>query len=151
VPEDDPFGNARAFGAAIFGVPKDRVVRAAGAIPLRTTEKGVEVGLIHRPAYDDWSFPKGKLEEGEDFAAAALRELREEVASGTALGRPLGCTAYIDPRGRPKVACYYLVGSENSVFKPSREVDRFEWLPREAAEARLSSPGDRLLLRAARL
>ena len=80
-------------------------VRAAGGIVRRDGE----VLVVHRPKYDDWSFPKGKLDEGERWEDAALREVEEETGFRCSLGPELGSTAYTDSRGRPKVARYWLM------------------------------------------
>jgi 8-oxo-dGTP diphosphatase len=148
----EDFAEAIRFAARIFEVPEVSVVRAAGAIPVRRSNGSLEVGLIHRPAYRDWSFPKGKVADGESLAQAALRELSEEIGFGGRLGRPLGCTAYIDPRGRPKIACYYVVEmTALGQFRPGEEVDEFIWVGLQSAGARLTSAGDRVLLAASSL
>ena len=81
----------------------EAVVRAGGGIVWRRVEGAVvEIVLIHRPAYDDWSFPKGKLHPGETEAQAALREVEEETGLRCRLGREVGTAAYRDPKRRPK-------------------------------------------------
>ena len=77
-------------------------VRAAGGV----VERDGRVAVVHRPKYDDWSLPKGKLEDDESFEAAALREVREETGLACTLGAELGSTRYRDPKGRPKVVRY---------------------------------------------
>ena len=83
------------------------VVRAAGGIPVRDGRDGLEVLVVHRPQYDDWSFPKGKCEEGETDEACALREVQEETGLVCALERELPSTAYHDSRGRQKRVRYW--------------------------------------------
>ncbi len=86
---------------------KPKVVRAAGGLVWRTGPGGKEVVLVHRPEYDDWSFPKGKLNDGESEIQAALREVEEEIGLRGALGRDLGTISYIDGKGRPKIVRYW--------------------------------------------
>jgi 8-oxo-dGTP pyrophosphatase MutT (NUDIX family) len=88
----------------------ETIVRAAGGIVWRRGEGGaveVEIVLVHRPAYDDWSFPKGKLHPGETEAEAAVREVQEETGLRCRLGREVGTSAYRDPRRRPKTVRYF--------------------------------------------
>lgn len=103
--------------------------------------------LVHRPAYDDWSFPKGKLRPREDEATGALREVLEETGLHCRLGRTLGATSYLDRRGRPKIVYYWLMRALGGAFRPSGEVDEIAWLSATAAHERLSYARDRILLR----
>ncbi|MGI8983283.1 MAG: NUDIX hydrolase, partial [Acidimicrobiales bacterium] len=78
------------------------VVQAAGGVVWRRAPAGtLEVLLVHRPRYDDWTVPKGKLAPGEDHPAAALREVEEETGLRCTLGPELAPTAYVDRKGRP--------------------------------------------------
>ncbi len=124
-------------------------VRAAGAVLWRPGAAGVpEIALVHRQRYDDWSFPKGKLEPGEHVLAAAVREVREETGVTPALGRPLGITRY-DHDSRPKRVDYWVargVDDAAPAFRPNREVDRLDWLPLPAARDRLSHVHDSAVL-----
>jgi 8-oxo-dGTP diphosphatase len=104
------------------------------------------VAVVHRPAYDDWSLPKGKLLPGESLEAAAVREVAEETGWHSDLVRPLGTTEYEDRRGRPKVVTYWLMRPESGQFKPSDEVDRLLWLSIPEAKELLTYPHDRDLL-----
>jgi 8-oxo-dGTP diphosphatase len=106
----------------------------------------LEVAVVHRPAYDDWSLPKGKLLPGESLEAAAVREVAEETGWHSDLVRPLGTTEYEDRRGRPKVVTYWLMRPESGQFKPSDEVDRLLWLSIPEAKELLTYPHDRDLL-----
>ena len=108
-----------------------------------------EVALVHRPAYDDWSHPKGKLLPREREEDAALREVQEETGMRCRLGRKLSSIRYRDRRGRPKVASYWVMTPDGGEFHPTAEVDEMRWLPLLEAEATLSYPHDRELLREA--
>lgn len=124
-------------------------VRAAGGIVWRPAPvRGRDILLVHRPAYDDWTFPKGKLRPDEDEADGALREVLEETGMYCRLGRTLGATSYVDRRGRPKIVYYWLMRALDGAFRPSAEVDRVEWMGAGAAFDRLSYSRDRVLLAA---
>lgn len=122
-------------------------VRAAGVVLWRRSpyDGGIEIALIHRPRYDDWSLPKGKLKRGEGFAAAALRETREETGMECVLGAPLPSTFYL-VEGRPKEVRYWAAEAGAGTFAVSHEVDRLIWLPPTAARHRLSHDRDRPLV-----
>jgi len=123
------------------------VVLAAGGVVQRDGPSGPEVVVVHRPRYDDWSLPKGKLDGGEGSAAAALREVREETGLECRLGRELRSTAYRDSRGRPKVVRYWSMRVANDAgFEPGDEVDEVRWLPIHHAAALLTYDRDRDVL-----
>jgi 8-oxo-dGTP diphosphatase len=122
------------------------VVRAAGGIVLRGADPE-RVALVHRPKYDDWSFPKGKLLDGEREEAAALREVLEETGLRCRLGSPVGSVTYTDRFGRPKVVRYWTMTPESGVFEPGDEVDDLRWMTADEAEATLTYAYDRELLR----
>lgn len=105
-----------------------------------------DVLLVHRPKYDDWTFPKGKCDEGEGDEECALREVEEETSLRCALGRELATTSYTDSRGRPKVVRYWLMTPEAGSFEPTSEVDEIAWVTRDEAAERLSYPRDRDVL-----
>lgn len=127
-------------------------VRAAGCVVWRPGPAGPEVALIHRPRYDDWSFPKGKLDEGEGYVQAAVREVREETGYPVVLGRRLPTQLYDVSFGGParmkRVKYWAAQAAVDADFQPNSEVDRLDWLPLPAALARLSRQTDRDLLRA---
>lgn len=122
------------------------VIEAAGGLLWRPAERGVEIALVHRPKYDDWSVPKGKLLPGEDPVLGALREVREETGSAARLGRPLGRLRY-PVSGAPKRVRYWAMErTGNEPFEPGDEVDALEWRPPRAALRRLQSGRDAAVL-----
>jgi 8-oxo-dGTP diphosphatase len=122
-------------------------VRAAGGVLTRRAEGGAtEVLLVHRPAYDDWAFPKGKADPGESDEECALREVEEETGLSCELGRALDEVRYVDARGRPKVVRYFLMRPLEGVFAPHAEIDAARWLPLEEARELLTYERDRRLL-----
>jgi 8-oxo-dGTP diphosphatase len=123
------------------------VVRAAGGLVVRKGRTGNEVLLVHRPRYDDWTFPKGKLDADERDEDAALREVEEETGYRCSLGDELPSTQYLDARGRPKVVRYWLMHVDGGRFVPNREVDEISWLTADDAAARLTYAHDRELAR----
>ena len=138
------------------GQPPGPDIRAAGGVVWRAvvvadeagaTRRGVEVVLIHRPRYDDWSFPKGKLDRGEPPEAAARREVAEETGLVCELGDELSPTVYRNGKGRTKQVRYWLMrvlGTEP--WSPNAEVDQRRWVPIDEAAALLSYAHDRELL-----
>jgi 8-oxo-dGTP diphosphatase len=122
-------------------------VQAAGGLVVREAEGGVEVALVHRPKYDDWSLPKGKLDAGESFEAAALREVAEETGLRCELGRQLEPTRYVDRKGRDKLVRYFLMRPIDGRFEPTAEVDEMRWLPPTEALTLLDYEHDRRLVR----
>ena len=125
-------------------------VRAAGGIVLRGDGPDRSVALVHRPRYDDWSFPKGKLDDGEDEAMAALREVEEETGLRCRLGPSVGAVTYRDRRGRAKVVRYFRMDADGGRFTPNHEVDDLRWVPIEDAVRLLSYAHDRRLLHGGR-
>jgi 8-oxo-dGTP pyrophosphatase MutT (NUDIX family)/phosphohistidine phosphatase SixA len=125
----------------------DGEILAAGAVIWRPAGRGVQVALVHRPKYDDWSFAKGKVGPGEHILLAALREVEEETGLRVTLGRNLAQVRYpID--GLPKRIDYWAARVSGAVaeFVPNSEVDRLEWVAPGAASRMLSYPHDVKLL-----
>ena len=131
--------------------PEVAEVKASGGVVWRRTgEGGAELVVVHRPRYDDWSLPKGKLDPGERWEDAALREVEEEVGSRCALGDELPAVSYRDNKGREKVVRYWLMEPQDgAAFEPNDEVDEMRWLDFEAAAELLSYPHDAELVRLA--
>ena len=131
----------------ILEVADVSVMRAAGGVVVRRSRAGEpEIAIIHRPEYDDWTLPKGKIEPDESPEDCALREVREETGLRCKLVRPLGCTAYVDRRGRDKIACYWVMEPRGGRFKAGIEVDRLLWLGVSDAVKRLTYRHDKLLV-----
>ena len=120
-------------------------VRAAGGILVRDLDGDREVLLVHRPRYDDWTFPKGKALDGESDEDCAVREVEEETGLVCDLGSELPETRYVS-KGSPKRVRYWLMTECAGDFTPSDEVDAGEWLSFDAARRRLSYQHDRELL-----
>jgi 8-oxo-dGTP diphosphatase len=116
------------------------VVRSAGGV----IERDGAVLLVHRPKYDDWSFPKGKLEEGETWEEAALREVEEETGLACTLGEELGRTHYLVLRG-PKEVRYFRMSCDGEA-RPQNEVDELRWASLDEARSLLTHERDRTLL-----
>ncbi len=104
-------------------------IRAAGAVVWQPADSGARVLLVHRPRYDDWSLPKGKLQPGEHVLLAAVREVAEETGLQVTLGRRLPPVRYL-AKGAPKRVDYWLATAADPVgaFAPSREIDRLAWV-----------------------
>ncbi|WP_062440241.1 NUDIX hydrolase [Herbidospora daliensis] len=124
------------------------VIHAAGAVIWRGAETSPEVALVHRPKYDDWSFPKGKLKAGEHVITGALREVREETGLSVVLGRSLPPVHYLKD-GRLKRVDYWAarVSAEDDLTAVD-EVDEVVWMPLDEARDRLTYEWDAGLLRA---
>jgi 8-oxo-dGTP diphosphatase len=122
-------------------------VRAAGGVPWRRRNGDLEVLVVHRPQYDDWSFPKGKNEPGETDEASAVREVEEETGLRPTLGAELATTFYMDSKGRPKQVRYWaLDAGDGATARAQNEIDVLEWLTPDEAFARLTYDRDRAVL-----
>jgi 8-oxo-dGTP pyrophosphatase MutT (NUDIX family) len=129
-----------------------RVVRAAGGMVCRPGPGGLaEIALVHRPAYDDWTLPKGKLDGEETLEQACLREVEEETGLRCKVLGPIACTEYLDQRGRVKVVFYWKLRPLGGTFRPTAEVDDLRWLTVEESLTVLTHERDRKLVREARL
>ena len=123
-----------------------KVIEAAGGLVWRHSLQDRTIAVIHRPRYDDWGLPKGKLQEGEDWVTAATREVEEETGCKTRLGSFAGSVTY-DVDGNVKVVRFWnMFALEDCKFRPSDEVDQLLWLSVEAALERLDYPGEKTLL-----
>jgi 8-oxo-(d)GTP phosphatase len=128
-------------------------IRAAGAVLWRRSSRGTEVALIHRPRYDDWSFPKGKTKPGEHLLLTAVREVTEETGIRPVLGRPLPMSRY-ESDGRLKTVSYWAARSaagrsdpaSSGSFRANDEVDDLRWLKVPEARGKLSYPRDVTML-----
>jgi len=125
---------------------KDQV-KAAGGVVVRQGKKGPELALVHRPRYDDWSLPKGKLEKDESFREGALREVEEETGLSCELGAELSPVRYRDRKGRRKVVRYWEMRPVGGEFAKNDEVDELRWLPPKKAVELLDYDHDRELVR----
>jgi 8-oxo-dGTP pyrophosphatase MutT (NUDIX family) len=121
-------------------------VRAAGGAVTRRRNGELEVLLVHRPRYGDWTLPKGKLLSGESEEEGALREVEEETGLRCELGRELVTTEYVDSRGRAKTVRYWAMHPLSGRFRPHDEVDAVRWLPLDRARALLSYERDHAVL-----
>jgi 8-oxo-(d)GTP phosphatase len=126
------------------------LVRAAGGVLRRVGPNGVEVLLVHRPRYDDWTFPKGKAQPGESDEETAVREVAEETGLTARLGVELPPAQYRDSRGRPKVVRYWTMQPESGSFEPHDEIDEIRWVPVADVASALSYERDIVVLEALR-
>ena len=129
----------------------DVEVCASGAVLWRTCPDGIEVAVVHRPRYDDWSLPKGKLDAGESWEDAAVREVEEETGVRARLGAELPSVSYDDHKRRRKLVRYWLAEAEGGTgeFEPNDEVDELRWLSPNEAMSLLSYERDQGVLAAA--
>jgi 8-oxo-(d)GTP phosphatase len=129
-------------------VPASETVLAAGAVLWRPTgdPSAPEVAVIHRPRYDDWSLPKGKVDPGETEPVTAVREVREETGYSSILGRRLAAVSYPVDESIKKVR-YWSARTVSGEFTPNAEVDELKWLPLADALKQVKYPHDRKVLR----
>jgi 8-oxo-dGTP diphosphatase len=120
-------------------------IRAGGGVVWRVHSGKVEVAVVHRSRYDDWSLPKGKLEPGETVLAAAVREVGEEIGARVVVSRRIGTVTYDVSAGRKSVT-YWVMRHADGAFAPNDEVDALEWLRPKAARERLTYHVDRRIM-----
>ncbi len=117
-------------------------MRAAGGIVVRAVGPDAEVLLVHRPQYDDWTFPKGKVEPGESDEECAVREVEEETGLRCSLARELEPTSYLDAKKRPKTVRYWAMEVVGGTLRFEFEVDAARWVTVSEAEELLTYPRD---------
>ncbi|MGW0824854.1 NUDIX hydrolase [Streptomyces sp. NPDC002845] len=124
------------------------IVRAAGCALWRRSPSGpgIELALVHRPKWGDWSLPKGKLKRDEEARDGAVREVFEETGMTCVLGRELPTVHYLDAQHRPKQVRYWAAEATGGTFTPNHEVSRLLWLPPETARRLLTQERDRELV-----
>ena len=125
------------------------MVRAAGGVVVREDGGAREVVVVHRPAYDDLTLPKGKARKGESDEDCAVREVQEETGLRCKRGRELASTSYLDSAGREKRVRYWLMRPAVGTLRPSNEVDEARWVSFEEADRLLTNEHDRVVLRSA--
>lgn len=124
-----------------------KVIQAAGGLIWKKTYNNHKLGIIHRRRYDDWTLPKGKLKPGETWQEAAIREVHEETGCIVEMIDFAGCVSY-EVNNIPKVVLYWNMQLvEEGEFKPSKEVDRFEWRSTQVANKLLTYPGEKSLIK----
>jgi 8-oxo-dGTP diphosphatase len=145
-------GRGRTAGGEPLGMRKQGgngepvEVRAAGGVVVRR-EGEPQIAVIHRPRYGDWTLPKGKLDPGESFEEAAVREVEEETGLRCRLGEELSAARYADRKGRSKLVRFWrMEPEEESPFEPNDEVDELRWVSAEEAAALLDYEHDRELV-----
>lgn len=121
-------------------------IRAAGGLVVRPRADGVDVLMVHRRQFGDWTIPRGKVTRGESDEAAAVREVAEETGLRCELGQEAGVMHYRDRRARDKQARYWLMVPRSGRFRATREVDRCEWMDIGAAAQAATRSGERDLL-----
>ena len=122
------------------------IIQAAGAIVWRKNKDKTEVAIIHRPKYDDWSFPKGKLEIGESLISCAHREVLEETNIRTEFGPFLGDIEYLTPDGKKQVSFWAAKAINDNVFNPNSEVDELKWIEVKKVKYLLTLETDKKIL-----
>ncbi|ARF56864.1 NUDIX hydrolase [Streptomyces gilvosporeus] len=157
MPDAMPNGAARGGGGAPNGAAGGAAgapIRAAGCVLWRRSAAssapggdGLEIALVHRPKYDDWSHPKGKLKRAEDALVGAVREVAEETGMTCTVGPELPTVRYL-VGNRPKVVRYWAAEATGGTFTPNREVDRLLWAAPDTARRYLTQDRDKDLVAA---
>jgi 8-oxo-(d)GTP phosphatase len=125
------------------------LIQAAGGVLWRSADDDVHVAVVHRPRYDDWTLPKGKLDPGEDEQDAAVREVLEETGASVDVGHDLGYVEYVVSKNGytcPKRVRYWALRWNGGEFVPNPEVDELRWLPVTQAAQLLTHARDRQVL-----
>ena len=122
------------------------IIQAAGAIVWRNSKDKTEVAIIHRPKYDDWSFPKGKVEPSESLIACAYREVIEETNIQTEFGAFLGDVEYLTPDGKKRVSFWAAKAINQRDFIPNSEVDQLKWVEVKKVKDLLTLETDKKIL-----
>lgn len=137
--------SGRYFGAM---AEKPTVFAAGGIVWRHNTDGNVEFLVVHRPNYDDWSFPKGKRDRGETNVECAVREIREETGFDVTVGQSLPDVSYRDHKGRSKIVYYWMMSlnDPSQGFVANEEVDAVEWMLPLQAQRKLSYPADQILV-----
>ncbi|MEN8239263.1 MAG: NUDIX hydrolase [Actinomycetota bacterium] len=127
--------------------PPKESIWAAGCVVARRRKDGEpEYLIVHRPRYHDWSLPKGKVDKGETFLDAALREVEEETGIVGRKPRPIGSVGYLTKAGNAKVVRWWLVDVKKGEFRPNKEVDKIKWVSAKKARKKLTYRNDREVL-----
>ena len=129
--------------------PPPEAIWAAGGVTRRTWEDADQFLVVHRPRYNDWSLPKGKLDAEETFIGAAVREVEEETGHRVEAGASVGTVGYRTSAGKEKVVRWWLMETSGGQFRPNAEVDEIAWVTRGKAVKMLSYRNDRKVLRRA--
>jgi 8-oxo-dGTP diphosphatase len=125
----------------------DLLIRAAGGVITREVSGVVEVMVVHRPHYDDWSLPKGKADGDERDEETALREVEEETGLKCMLGDEIVVSRYVDRKGRPKrVRWYRMTPMHDAGFVPNEEVDEIRWIPLDEVARLLTYDRERAVI-----
>lgn len=124
------------------------ILGGGGLVATAGIDGGIRLAVVHRPRYDDWSFPKAKLRDGETPQLAALRAMQDETGLQGELGAELAQTRYLDHRGRPKVVRWFMVRHTSGNFAPVEDggVDQLRWVRPQEALILLTHAHDRRLL-----
>jgi 8-oxo-dGTP diphosphatase len=125
----------------------DILIQAAGCVLWRrSSAHQLQLALVYRPKWADWSWPKGKLKRGETHEEAARREVLEETGHTCRLGAELPSARYIDHQDRPKEVRYWAAEATGGAFEPNEEVSDLVWLTPDEAPERLTHERDRGLI-----
>ncbi len=122
------------------------LILAAGGVVWRRGSSDIEFLVVHRPRYEDWTLPKGKVDAGEALIQTAYREVLEETGIRCRIGPKLASTEYMTSNGNHKTVHYWAMEARKGLFVPNAEVDKAEWLAARDAIVRLTYEHDRRLV-----